>query len=491
MAEKAGETGESATDGLASSTPWPNNKDAYELGEALGSGATAVVHKAMCIPRNNESCAIKMITLEGGGPSFVDELTKEIQLMCHCHHPNIATYYTSFVVKDEVWIVMRLLAAGSMLNIIRHLIKKGRTKGGVLEEVLIATVLRETLKGLEYLHEQGQIHRDIKAGNILLGQDGCVQLGDFGVSSWIATGGDMSRDKVRKTFVGTPCWMAPEVMEQVKGYDCKADIWSFGITAIELATGKAPYAKYPPMKVLMLTLQNDPPGLDTAADSKDEFKKYSKEFRRMINKCLQKDPEKRPSATELLKLPFFKKAKNTPYLLESIIPHGISLMDKTVQIKRVPGSSGRLHRTTDGAWEWSDDEFDENSEEGRAASLGRSPRVNPDVKSSTELGREPGNEEAGPTRSFVLRLRNATKVLNDIRFDFTHGQDTSDNVSLELVTAGLVDGRDQIVVAANLQKALDDPTIKQCTFKLNSGQDPNEVPNDKALIGFAQLTATS
>ncbi|XP_057520473.1 serine/threonine-protein kinase BLUS1-like isoform X2 [Amaranthus tricolor] len=270
------------------------NANDYKLLEEVGFGASATVFRAIYVPYS-EVVAIKCLDLDRCN-SNLDDIRREAQMMSLIDHPNVVRAYCSFVVERHLWVVMPFMAEGSCL----HLMKIAYPDG--FEEPAICSILKETLKALEYLHRHGHIHRDVKAGNILLDTNGLVKLADFGVSACMFDSGD--RQRSRNTFVGTPCWMAPEVLQPGSGYNFKADIWSFGITALELAHGHAPFSKYPPMKVLLMTIQNAPPGLDY-----DRDKKFSKSFKEMVAMCLVKDQAKRPTAEKLLKHSFFKHAK--------------------------------------------------------------------------------------------------------------------------------------------------------------------------------------
>ncbi|KAL8520533.1 hypothetical protein ACS0TY_011164 [Phlomoides rotata] len=270
------------------------NSEDYKLLEEVGYGASATVYRAIYLP-SNEVVAVKCLDLDRCN-SNLDDIRREAQTMSLINHPNVIKSFCSFAVDRNLWVIMPFMAEGSCL----HLMKIAYPEG--FEESAIGSILKETLKALEYLHQHGHIHRDVKAGNILMDSDGEVKLADFGVSASMFDRGD--RQRSRNTFVGTPCWMAPEVLQPGTGYDFKADIWSFGITALELAHGHAPFSKYPPMKVLLMTIQNAPPGLDY-----DRDKRFSKSFKEMVAMCLVKDQTKRPTAEKLLKHSFFKSAK--------------------------------------------------------------------------------------------------------------------------------------------------------------------------------------
>lgn len=268
------------------------------------------------------------------------------------------------------------------------------------------------------------------------------------------------------------------------------------------------------MKVLMLTLQNDPPSIDTGADEKDQYKAYGKTFRKMIVECLQKEPSKRPTASELLKHAFFKKAKDRKYLTATLLATGPSMATRVHKAaKRQPGASGRLHRTVTGEWVWSSEEedngkqsSDSDSEEPRP--MNRLEQMGDSSASETEDASEPSERTVTapatdglanlslaaddlPPINLVLRMRNANRELNDIRFEFAVGKDSAEGIASELVGAGLVDTRDIVVMAANLQKLIDQrATLKTVTFQLNSGFGSGETPDEKSLIGYAQISIT-
>lgn len=298
---------------------YPIGPEHYTLFEEVGQGVSACVLRALCKPFD-EIVAIKILDFERENCDL-NNVFREAQTMVLVDHPNVLKSHCSFVSGHTLWVVMPFMAGGSCL----HILKAAHPDG--FGEAVIATILREILKGLEYLHHHGHIHRDVKAGNILIDARGAIKLGDFGVSACLFDSGD--RQRVRNTFVGTPCWMAPEVMEQLHGYDFKADIWSFGITALELAHGHAPFSRYPPMKVLLMTLQHAPPGLDYERD-----RKFSRSFKQMIASCLVKDPSQRPSAKKLLKHSFFKQARSNDYIARTLLEGLPDLGDRIKELKR-------------------------------------------------------------------------------------------------------------------------------------------------------------
>ncbi|KAF5294070.1 hypothetical protein FQA39_LY13544 [Lamprigera yunnana] len=266
----------------------------FELIEVVGNGTYGQVYKGRHT-KTGQLAAIKVMDVT---EEEEDEIKLEINVLKkYSNHRNIATYYGAFIKKsppgkdDQLWLVMEYCGAGSVTDLVKS------TKGQSLKEEWIAYICREILRGLSYLHSNKVIHRDIKGQNVLLTDNAEVKLVDFGVSAQL----DRTIGR-RNTFIGTPYWMAPEVIACDENpdatYDNRSDLWSLGITALEMAESQPPLCELHPMRALFLIPRNPPPRLKS--------KKWNKKFHSFIETVLVKDYHERPYTEQLLKHPFIR-----------------------------------------------------------------------------------------------------------------------------------------------------------------------------------------
>ena len=380
---------------------FPLDASAYALENVVGASAASVVYRARC-NSNDATICVKQIDLEKA-PYDVQTIQRHTAFWSKSANPHIVKYFGSFTTGSAIWILTEYMGGGSL----SELLKFGYVNG-IRDEPLIATVLYSVLKALEFLHDNHEIHRDVRASNILVNENGECKIADFGLATSLVRGG--VRLAGTMSVYGETCYMAPEVLKSENGYSEKSDVWALGLCAIEMATGKMPYEGMKFMESLVQIIDHEPPRLP-------ENQSWSAQFRDFVGKCLAADPGRRATVKELLEHRFIRGRQDSGYVRQKLMMSMPPLWERFEVLHGKVELPAQVVRRPSVGFDFSLEEEEEDRQEKAPAQL-QSPRKNrftivrkcreaaPDQNEGTE-------EKMKRLEGEIARLRSLLKTLEE------------------------------------------------------------------------------